>query len=77
MQKHCARHCGANWKLLSIFCCFLLWLVFALVEVFVARVFSGGKVTIPKRVRELLGVGDGDYVRLSLVEVVKRGKIER
>jgi len=38
----------------------------------VARVFQGGKVTIPKRVRELLGVGDGDYVRLSLVEVIKR-----
>ena len=37
-----------------------------------ARVFGGGKVTIPKRVRELLDVGDGDYVRLSLVEVVKR-----
>lgn len=37
-----------------------------------ARGFGGGKVTIPKRVRELLDVGDGDYVRLSLVEVVKR-----
>ena len=36
-----------------------------------ARVFQGGKVTIPKRVRELLDVGDGDYVRLS-VEVIKR-----
>ena len=43
-----------------------------LVEQFVARVLQGGKVTIPKRVRELLDVGDGDYVRLSLVEVVKR-----
>jgi len=41
-------------------------------EQFVARVFQGGKVTIPKRLRELLGVGDGDYVRLSLVEVIKR-----
>lgn len=43
-----------------------------LAEEFVVRVFGGGKVTIPKRVRELLDVGDGDYVRLSLVEVVKR-----
>jgi AbrB family looped-hinge helix DNA binding protein len=59
------------------FLLFFVVLVFALVEVFVARVCSGGKVTIPKRVRELLGVGDGDYVRLSVVEVVKRGKIER
>ena len=46
--------------------------MFVLVEEFVARVFQGGKVTIPKRVRELLDVGDGDYVRLSLVEVIKR-----
>ena len=39
------------------------------------RVFQGGKVTIPKRVRELLGVEDGDYVRLGLVEVIRpRGK---
>ncbi|NIR87326.1 hypothetical protein GWO13_07065 [Candidatus Bathyarchaeota archaeon] len=43
-----------------------------MVEEFVARVFGGGKVTVPKRVRELLGVEDGDYVRLSLVEVIKR-----
>jgi len=45
------------------------------VERFVARVFSGGKVTIPKRLRELLGVEDGDYVRLDVVEVIKlKGK---
>ena len=43
-----------------------------LVEEFVARVFQGGKVTIPKRARELLDVEDGDYVRLSLIEVIKR-----
>jgi bifunctional DNA-binding transcriptional regulator/antitoxin component of YhaV-PrlF toxin-antitoxin module len=42
----------------------------------VARVFQGGKVTIPKRLRELLEVGDGDYVRLGVVEVVRRkGKV--
>ena len=40
-------------------------------EQFVARVFQGGKVTVPKRLRELVGVKDGDYVRLSLVEVIK------
>jgi len=43
-----------------------------MVEEFVARVFSGGKVTVPKRVREVLGVADGDYVRLRVVEVLKR-----
>jgi len=37
------------------------------------RVFQGGKVTIPKRLRDLLGVEDGDYVRLVVVEVVKPG----
>lgn len=41
-----------------------------------ARVFQGGKVTIPKRLRELLEVEDGDYVRLGVVEVVRRkGKV--
>jgi len=41
------------------------------VEQFVVRVFRGGKVTIPKRLRELLGVEDGDYVRLGVVEVIR------
>jgi len=35
----------------------------------VARVFEGGKVTVPKRLRELFEIKDGDYVRLALVEV--------
>jgi len=41
-------------------------------EEFVVRVFKGGKVTVPKRLRELFCVEDGDYVRLVLVEVLKR-----
>jgi len=40
-------------------------------EQFIARVFQDGKVTIPKRLRELLRVSDGDYVRMALVEVIK------
>jgi len=44
-----------------------------LLEEFVVRVFKGGKVTVPKRLRELFGVDDGDYVRLALVEVLKKG----
>jgi len=43
-------------------------------EEFIARVFQGGKVTIPKRLREVLGVEDGDYVRLALVEVVRSSR---
>lgn len=41
-------------------------------EVFVAKVIADGKVTIPLRVRDLLGIRDGDYVRVSLVEVIKK-----
>ena len=37
-----------------------------------ARIFSGGKVTVPKRLREVLAVEDGDYVRLAVVEVMKQ-----
>jgi hypothetical protein len=47
-----------------------LWCL--LLEEFVVRVFRGGKVTVPKRLRELFGVEDGDYVRLALVEVLKK-----
>ncbi len=51
----------------------LLLLMFVVVmEEFVARVFKGGKVTVPKRLREIFGVADGDYVRLALVEVLKK-----
>jgi len=41
-------------------------------EQFVAKVFQGGKVTIPKRLRELLEIGDGDYVRLGILEVMRK-----
>ena len=39
-----------------------------------ARVFAGGKVAVPRRSCELLGVEDGDYVRLVVVEVLKKGE---
>jgi len=41
---------------------------------FVGRVLKDGKVTVPKRLRNLYSVSDGDYVRLSLVEVLKRNQ---
>ena len=47
-------------------------LLVVVVEKFVVRVFKGGKITVPKRLRELFGVEDGDYVRLALVEVMKK-----
>jgi len=40
-------------------------------EVFVAKVIAGGKVTIPRRLRDLLDVQDGDYLRLAITEVIK------
>lgn len=41
-------------------------------EVFVARVVAGGKVTIPLLVREMLKIEEGDYVRVSISEVIKK-----
>ncbi len=40
-------------------------------ERFVAKVLQNGKVTIPKRLRELNSVKEGDYVRLDLLEVIE------
>jgi len=38
----------------------------------VARVLSGGKVTIPLLVRQVLRIEEGDYVRVSISEVIKK-----
>ncbi len=43
-------------------------------EEIVGRVFNGGKVTVPKQLRERFNVEDGDYVRLVLVEVLKKSE---
>lgn len=43
-------------------------------EVFVARVISGGKVTVPRRVRDVLQIEKGDYVRVTITEVIRKGK---
>jgi hypothetical protein len=60
------------WQFLSVVGLVVFWLVFGVMEEFVVRVFKGGKVTVPKRLRELFSVEDGDYVRLGLVEVLKK-----
>jgi len=46
-------------------------------EVFVARVVSGGKVTIPLLVREMLRIEEGDYVRVSINEVIRKKQQQR
>ena len=40
-------------------------------EVFVARVLVGGKVTVPLLVRDVLKIEEGDYVRVTITEVIK------
>lgn len=57
--------------LLSTFSYLVLWL-----EKFLVRVFNGGKVTVPKQLRERFDVEDGDYLRLVLVEVLKKAEGE-
>lgn len=37
---------------------------------FVRRIYEDGKVTIPKELRELRGIKCGDYVKLSIVDVI-------
>jgi hypothetical protein len=67
------RWFGIDWKL-----SFVVWKRFVggvFVEEFLVRVLNDGKVTVPKRLRSLCGVGDGDYVRLALVEVLKRNDV--
>jgi len=39
---------------------------------FIGKVISEGRVTIPKKVRELLEIQEGDYVRLRLLEIAKK-----
>jgi len=58
-----------NFLVLCYLLCFELCLV---MEKFVCRILKGGKVTVPKRLRELLGAEEGDYLRLAVTEVIKR-----
>jgi hypothetical protein len=55
--------------LLATFGYFLLLVV--VVEGFVVWVFSGGKVRVPKQLRERFDVQEGDCVHLAWVEVLK------
>ena len=38
---------------------------------FVRRVYENSKVTIPKEIRELHGIREGDFVKLAVVEVIR------
>lgn len=38
---------------------------------FVRRVYENSKVTIPKEIRELHGIREGDFVKFQVVEVIR------
>lgn len=38
---------------------------------FVRRVYENSKVTIPKEIRELHGIQEGDFVKFAIVEVIR------
>lgn len=57
-----------------MFACLGVWVLGSVAESFVARVFACGKVTIPLSVREVLGIEDCDYVRVSITEVIKKSE---
>ena len=39
---------------------------------FVRKVYERGKITIPKELRNLYGVQDGDMVKMKIVRVVRQ-----
>lgn len=46
-------------------------------EKFLVRVVRDGKVTIPSRIRDLLNIGEGDYVRLALEKVERTNETDK
>lgn len=44
---------------------------------FVRRVYERGKITIPKELRDIYGVTDGDMVKLKIVSVVRAAERAR
>jgi len=41
-------------------------------EIFVAQIIADGRVTIPDSVRQLLGLKEGDFVRIKLEKVNRK-----
>jgi AbrB family looped-hinge helix DNA binding protein len=44
---------------------------------FIRKVYERGKVTIPKELRDLYGVKDGDLVKLRIIKVIEGMEKER
>jgi len=61
----------------AVFCVGLVGLGVCVVlvqEAFMARVVADGRVTVPKHIRDFLGIEVGDYVRVAVTEVIKTKK---
>lgn len=41
-------------------------------EKFVTRMTKYGRITVPQRVRDILGVETGDYVRITVAGIIKK-----
>ena len=44
---------------------------------FTRRISENGKLTVPKEIRELQDIQEGDYVRIRILEVIPRGERPR
>jgi len=67
-------------ELVTFYYLLLLFVILMVMERFATRVLKGGKVTIPKRLRELLKIEDGVYARARLVDEIPKddsGKLRR
>lgn len=43
-------------------------------EKFVVQIVEGGRITIPKPVRDVMHLKQGDYVRVEVLEKVKKNE---
>jgi AbrB family looped-hinge helix DNA binding protein len=39
---------------------------------FISRVFSNGRITIPKDIREQKEIGEGDYVEVAVIRKINK-----
>lgn len=44
---------------------------------FVRKVYERGKITIPKELRDIYGVADGDMVKMKIIRVVRAADLAR
>jgi len=39
---------------------------------FIAEIISGGRITVPEKIRKLLSLVDGDFVEISLTKINRK-----